>query len=138
MNEAAWRPELLQTAIVDVGVGMGRFEGRSSGLYEEEGRRTESGESEGSEVQGECLSFRGEASWAEGRGLIANADRGVAEGMDFEVEWICEKFGGSGGSGRGRTWDFGIWGETVLTPFINIYPAMRRREILLLYVCIIG
>jgi len=82
MKEAAWRPELLQTAIVDVGVGMGRFEGRSSELYE--GGRTESGESEGRELQGACLSLRGGAScWAEGRGLIASADRGVAEGMDL-------------------------------------------------------
>ena len=33
-------------------------------------------------MQGACLSLRGGASWAEGRGLIASADRGVAEGMD--------------------------------------------------------
>ena len=47
-------------------------------------------------MQGACLSLRGgeadaaaataaaaaEASWVEGRGLIASAGRGVAEGMD--------------------------------------------------------
>ena len=38
-------------------------------------------------MQGACLSLRGGGSWAEGRGLIANAARGMAEGMDLVCGW---------------------------------------------------
>jgi hypothetical protein len=88
MNDAACRPELFMTAIVDVGVGMGRFAGCSSRYVVGgcTGENAENGEGSGYDLESACLSFRGDSgsvfwSFAFG-GLIASADPGSAEGMD--------------------------------------------------------
>ena len=90
MKDAAWRPDELMTAIVWLGVGMGRFGGRSSAYLPGSwtGEKPARGEVSGREVLGACLSLRGGGSascW--GRGLIVNADLGVAEGMEGCCLW---------------------------------------------------
>lgn len=82
--------------MVLLGVGMGRFGGRSSadllGIWTGEKSERERGDVSGWEVQGACLSLRGGGSaccW-EGCGLIASADRGVAEGMEGLISWGWE------------------------------------------------
>jgi len=86
MKEAACRPELFTTAIVEVGDGIGRLEGRSSILYE--GAWTKNWQGASKEAQGACLSFLGGSCswvWTLGlgfAGLMASPALGVADGME--------------------------------------------------------
>lgn len=93
MKDAACLPELFMTAIVEVGVGMGRFAGRSSRWVVDggcTGENPKNGEESGKDVEGGCFNFRGGGSvfWSLG-GLIASADLGSAEGMDDRRRQEC-------------------------------------------------
>ena len=92
MKDAACLPDEFTTAMVWVGFGMGRFEGRSSAYFRERwtGTKPERGKASGREVQGACLSLPaggGSDFWCGGRGLIASADRGIAEGIKWLI-WM--------------------------------------------------
>jgi len=92
MKDAACRPDELTTAMVLRGVGMGLLAGRSiCGYWTGEKPVLARGERSVYEVQGRCLSLFavfgavvGGGSCDAlgcGLGLIANADRGAAEGI---------------------------------------------------------